>query len=727
MSEPQAVESDTETERDALKLTISLNVLHHLGRRLYSNVPAVLAELVANAWDADAEIVKVDIDRSADRITIWDDGHGMSRQEVNDYYLHVGYGRREDGRSKTRRKKRHVMGRKGIGKLSVFGIADLVHVYTASKLADGTTERTAFEMSVSEIDDAIEREREQHDEDHNLEVPREMENVVYRPVDLVAKHGPGIVDFDEGTKIVLQKLDKRLVRTDEHLRRRVARRFSIVGPKKNFEVFIDGERVTAADRDYYSRLEFIWTFGRNPEVVKKAGKSKTTTVLSDRVVVPDPVPTLLAGQSPGGDTPPVEDPVEYKVSGWIGSVSKPSDIPDVDTGVSVFAHGKLVSENILRDIKESRVFAQYLTGEIYADFLDVDGERDIVTSDRQSVLDDERYEALVGFVRRRVNEVGNQWTELRNKLGEERALSIGPIKDWFERLPEMQQPFAQSLFQNIEKLRVPDERTRVELYKSGLMAFERLALDDALERVDRLETEREFSLLGQLFESIDAFEAAQYYQITRGRLRVVEDLLSVESGVAKQRILAEHVYDHLWLLDPSWGEPVSTDLVDAVQVELDRLTNGSDVEGRVVGPRYRPTGGRHVIVDLRRYDSVVDLGDEYSPLSKLVSGLRSYLASETGDPGPPVELICIAGRTTSDEEDHRAALGKHNIRVVLYDRLIQRARSSFSTYLDRQKRVGEVTEVIHKLDRWAESFEPKISGDGASVLSKRKKLRGSVI
>jgi hypothetical protein len=38
-------------------MRLSLNVLNHLGINLYSNVPAVLAETVANAWDADAEHV----------------------------------------------------------------------------------------------------------------------------------------------------------------------------------------------------------------------------------------------------------------------------------------------------------------------------------------------------------------------------------------------------------------------------------------------------------------------------------------------------------------------------------------------------------------------------------------------------------------------------------------------------------------------------------------------
>lgn len=41
------------------QMTIDLNVLNHLGINLYSNIPSVISEVVANAWDADAEEVEV--------------------------------------------------------------------------------------------------------------------------------------------------------------------------------------------------------------------------------------------------------------------------------------------------------------------------------------------------------------------------------------------------------------------------------------------------------------------------------------------------------------------------------------------------------------------------------------------------------------------------------------------------------------------------------------------
>lgn len=76
------------------RMTLSLNVLRHLGFGLYSNIAAVLSEVVANAWDADAENVSISIDAEDGHVTIEDDGHGMTVDDANRKYLTVGYERR---------------------------------------------------------------------------------------------------------------------------------------------------------------------------------------------------------------------------------------------------------------------------------------------------------------------------------------------------------------------------------------------------------------------------------------------------------------------------------------------------------------------------------------------------------------------------------------------------------------------------------------------------------
>ena len=178
------------------RMTLSLHVLNELGINLYSNIPAVLAEVVANSWDADATSVHIDIDRENGRIVITDDGCGMlvddRVNQINERYLRVGFHRREEaderrdenGNSITPKYKRPVMGRKGIGKLSLFSIANEFELHTAR---DGY--KAGCVMSSTDI-------REQIRDGSGLYKPRPIAS--------------GQVEVDQGTRIILTDLKKDL-------------------------------------------------------------------------------------------------------------------------------------------------------------------------------------------------------------------------------------------------------------------------------------------------------------------------------------------------------------------------------------------------------------------------------------------------------------------------------------------------------------------------------------
>src|SRR4051794_20761388 len=85
------------SKKEPLEFRLHLNVLYHLGMKLYASAPSVLTELVANAWDADASEVQINIDPADDQLTVSDNGHGMSRDDVQNKFLNVGYNRREFG------------------------------------------------------------------------------------------------------------------------------------------------------------------------------------------------------------------------------------------------------------------------------------------------------------------------------------------------------------------------------------------------------------------------------------------------------------------------------------------------------------------------------------------------------------------------------------------------------------------------------------------------------
>lgn len=113
-----------------LQIKFAGRLIDLLGHQMYGGAVPSVAELVANAWDADAEKVEIsiptDVKTPEAQIIVRDYGTGMSFDELNDFYLYIGYERRSRG--DTTPKGRLVMGRKGIGKLAGFGIAEEIIV-----------------------------------------------------------------------------------------------------------------------------------------------------------------------------------------------------------------------------------------------------------------------------------------------------------------------------------------------------------------------------------------------------------------------------------------------------------------------------------------------------------------------------------------------------------------------------------------------------------------------
>ena len=106
--------------------------IQHLGIRMYSTLPPVIAELIANSYDADAETVLITLLDSDGKkeIIVEDNGIGMTFTELNEKFLRIGRNRRdEEGIQKTS-KGRKIIGKKGIGKLSFFGVAQEVEINT---------------------------------------------------------------------------------------------------------------------------------------------------------------------------------------------------------------------------------------------------------------------------------------------------------------------------------------------------------------------------------------------------------------------------------------------------------------------------------------------------------------------------------------------------------------------------------------------------------------------
>ncbi|MGF9755077.1 TIGR02391 family protein [Microvirga sp. 0TCS3.31] len=102
-----------------------------MGFKMYSRLPNAVAELIANSYDADATRVDVVVDTSGTQsVRVSDDGHGMSPDDLANKYLRIGRNRRADDAGFSESGRRRVAGRKGLGKLALFGIGKKVTIRT---------------------------------------------------------------------------------------------------------------------------------------------------------------------------------------------------------------------------------------------------------------------------------------------------------------------------------------------------------------------------------------------------------------------------------------------------------------------------------------------------------------------------------------------------------------------------------------------------------------------
>ena len=120
------------------EMVILGRIIEHLGSMMYKHRSPSIAELVANCWDAGAKEVWItvpteeDYSQAKSEIVIMDSGEGMNADSIQKCYMVVGRNRRQE-QIEENSLDRKIMGRKGIGKLAGFGLAEHVSVTTWKK------------------------------------------------------------------------------------------------------------------------------------------------------------------------------------------------------------------------------------------------------------------------------------------------------------------------------------------------------------------------------------------------------------------------------------------------------------------------------------------------------------------------------------------------------------------------------------------------------------------
>jgi hypothetical protein len=355
------------------RLEIDPRILELLGPSLYTNIYYVLAELIANAYDADAENVYITAHR--DDITVEDDGHGMS-YAAGDIakYLNVGGATRvtEDDaltRSGTRRR----MGRKGVGKLAALSVSENVDVMT--KVGD---EVSGFILS-------------RHPDQGNLLAPIQDDDITFEHVE------------QHGSAIVMRNPQYRLHKTLEAVKRNLLKIFPLVDASFRIHVFRGDKSIVieSFDEHVMGELSNVITLGEeyHPlcDLVPDHYPSRRAELVEAREMVSLPI-TMR-------DTSGAEHEYSLEIQGWIGTYKttrgRKAEITDFpDNFISLFANKKMGEFNILPVVGQNKLNEVYVVGQLHVDLFEETELPDMALSNRQGYKsDDPRYEAVLDYVR----------------------------------------------------------------------------------------------------------------------------------------------------------------------------------------------------------------------------------------------------------------------------------------------------------------------------------------
>ncbi|USZ14661.1 ATP-binding protein [Moraxella sp. FZFQ2102] len=647
--------------------SVDLAAVEHLGLNLYSNTAAALTELIANAWDADATEVRITINDDQTQIIITDNGHGMSVDDLNNKFLKVAYKRRIDQAKSP--SGRPVMGRKGIGKLALFSIAQ--HVVITSKQKDQDSH--ALSINVNKLKDCI------------------ASGTPYHPAE---ESADGIDGLEHGTTFVLTEiLSSRVNQSISAMKKRIARRFSVIGEQDAFDVYVNDEKISQLDRDDYRNLQFVWQLPNSkqhefPEDTKKFNFTSNQYTHKDAT---------------------------YSFSGWIGTAYKPKDLDSSDmgniNGISILSRGRIFQENILDKISENRLIKNYITGVIQADFLDDDDVDDLATSDRQRVReDDPRYIALIEFIKSLINQMFSKWSTERRKYDVEESIKSYPLlNNWLQDLPRNHRKHAEKLLSTVSHLSINSDKEddRKELFRSTVLAFERLKLEGSAHEFNDAISSSPAELI-KIFSSYDSYEVSLYHDIVKSRLHTIDLIQGKIKENDYENSIRDFIYEHLWLIDPTW-ERVSTTAYKETSVhkmflehpDIKDLLSEDERRGRL-DLAYRTLGGEHIIIELKRPKLSYKLDD-----LKLFEQGRKYrdtlfkCLSQTNptftDKDRISVIFLIGHRFDRDQKEIENIFNAINGRVSTYDEMLIKAKAAYGDFLESTKELDKIKKLVDSL------------------------------
>jgi hypothetical protein len=481
-------------ENNGFKIKFDKNTIDHLGIKLYSSFPPVIAELISNSYDADAENVEIRINYNNKEVTVIDDGIGMGHEDLNKSFLVIGRNRRiAEGTGVSEGKKRKVTGKKGLGKLAVFGIANIIEVYSVK---EGI--KNAFSINYDEM-------KAQNEAEYNPKIICENEKV----------------DEKNGTIIKIKEIKQNKIMNIDELAYNLSRRFSFYD--KDFKVKLinedSGEEKDITKSIYFDNLEkeFEWKFPE--DFLNEINSVEEFKRLKD-----------------------------HNITGRVYTKSTP--LRKKDSGFLLYVRNKLASENVFFDDRANDSFNSYVTGFFNIDFIDDSNEEDYISTARQSILWEETESTmqLKRDLNKLISKISSLWREKRKEKKDE-LLTLD--ESFFKGLTPTEissiKKVKDTLLTNstetddIESIRrVLDNLKNLYKFESFQSYIENLKEENlTVDEVEKITSDWEY------------IEAKELAKVAVGRIKAIEQFEKYVNGnESESKVIQPFLEKFPWILDP---------------------------------------------------------------------------------------------------------------------------------------------------------------------------------
>lgn len=544
-------------------MTISRLTVDKLGVKLYDKVSAVLAELVANSYDADATVVQIRApmgqylaNRSEGQvqdkgycIEVSDNGVGMTPAQVNAFYLRVGAERRKDPERGDRSKlyRRKVMGRKGVGKLAPFGICQRIEIVTAGgDRVRGSDERGQI----------VEGYRTAHLILNQGEIMSDSD-LDYHPE-------PGALDElvrpQTGTLLKLTLFAFRQVPNVAELNRQLAQRFGV--RSADWKILLLDSTKNDTDPECtqeVGQFEVPTMEGTMLRFKEMATEGSDGTILK-RYCALNPDDSVRTDFEGGFR----HEGAFYPVTGWI-AYAKENYKDDLMAGVRIYCRGKIAAQTNIFNLRSGFTgeydVRSYIVGELHADWLDE--EDDLIRTDRRDILwahevgeEFERWgQAIVKAVGKAARNPIKQktWDVFKEVTGiEQQIREAFPLSDQ-QPIRDQAMKFAKLVGKTMREDEVRDPEQAAAVVQLSLSLAPHVTLTEKLREAGDSGTSP-LAVMTAILRTARLAELSSYGSIAEERIKVISRVEALKDDTGTLESVFQNLIEQApWLIDPQWS------------------------------------------------------------------------------------------------------------------------------------------------------------------------------